>query len=97
MGMEAVGGEGCHCPSGQADLPDAVLRVQEMQGRADAFDVFIGAGLLDSRVDAGQRLHRHLAAFAAGTDASNTALPLPLLVQFVFRSRRGLSTGSAYC
>ncbi len=38
---------------------------QEMQGRADAFDVFVGAGLLDSRVDAGLRLHRHLVAFAA--------------------------------
>jgi very-short-patch-repair endonuclease len=38
---------------------------QDMQGRADAFDVFVGAGLLDSRVDAGQRLHRHLVAFAA--------------------------------
>jgi hypothetical protein len=38
---------------------------QELQGRSDAFDVFVGAGLFDSRADPSQRLHRHLAAFAA--------------------------------
>ncbi len=38
---------------------------QELQGRSDAYDCFVGAGLLDSRIDAAQHLHRHLVAFAA--------------------------------
>jgi hypothetical protein len=33
---------------------------QELQGRADAYDLFVGVGLLDSQTDPAQRLRRHL-------------------------------------
>ena len=39
--------------------------IQELKGKEDAYDVFIGVGLLDSRADPAQRLHRHLLAFPA--------------------------------
>jgi very-short-patch-repair endonuclease len=38
---------------------------QEMQGRTDAFDLFVGVGLIDRRVDPAQRIRRHLTAFTA--------------------------------
>src|SRR2546426_3977589 len=38
---------------------------QELKGRDDAYDLFVGVGLLDSRSDASQRLRRHLFAFPA--------------------------------
>ena len=38
---------------------------RQLQGHDDAYDLFIGVGLLDSRTDSAQRLHRHLFAFPA--------------------------------
>jgi len=38
---------------------------QQLQGRDDAYDLYIGTGLIDSRTDSTQRLHRHLFAFPA--------------------------------
>lgn len=36
---------------------------QQMQGHADNFDLFVGVGLLDSRLDGAARVRRHLLAF----------------------------------
>jgi hypothetical protein len=38
---------------------------QQLRGRDDAYDLYIGIGLLDSRTDNAKRLHRHLFAFPA--------------------------------
>jgi very-short-patch-repair endonuclease len=38
---------------------------EQLKGREDAYDLYIGIGLLDSRTDSAKRLHRHLFAFPA--------------------------------
>lgn len=58
---------------------------QEMKGRDDAYDLFIGVGLLDSRKDATLRLRRHLLAFPADIllDEKSGSLTVVPSVEFV--------------
>lgn len=51
---------------------------QQLQGRDDAYDLFVGVGLLDSRTDPAQRLHRHLFAFPAELSLDNQSGSLTL-------------------
>src|SRR5207245_11414806 len=51
---------------------------QRLQGRDDAYDLFVGVGLLDSRTDPAQRLHRHLFAFPAELSLDNMTGSLTL-------------------